>query len=95
MSRYIDANEITKEKLIEFVGGQNSISFDDLLWMIKDYMPTADVVEVVHARWEDGRYNSYSGEYEECCSHCKSWSVEFDKPYCPNCGAKMDGKKVE
>lgn len=52
MSRYIDANEITKEKLIEFVGGQNSISFDDLLWMIKDYIPTADVVEVVQTLWK-------------------------------------------
>lgn len=93
MSRYIDADEITKEKLIEFVGGQNSISFDDLLWMIKDYMPTADVVEVVHGEWEE-----YSGPLYRRCSVCK---MEYDKltnqftgNYCPNCGAKM-GKKAE
>lgn len=95
MSRYIDADEITKEKLIEFVGCQDSISFDDLLWMIKDYMPTADVVEVVHASWE-----LVEEDFERIyiCTACKNYEAWGDwerTPYCPNCGARMDGKKVE
>ena len=61
--------------------------------------PTADVVEVVHGEWV---------EYEDCefdtyykCSICGSERYFIDTPeengcnYCPNCGAKMDGKKVE
>lgn len=91
MSRHIDADEITKEKLIEFVGCQDSISFDDLLWMIKDYIPTADVVEVVHGEWislepEIGLF---------ACSKCEHKILREECNYCPNCGARMDGKKVE
>ncbi len=43
---------------------------------------------VVHGRWEtiDGR------EYLGClCSNCKMW-FDTRTNYCPNCGAKMDGK---
>ena len=47
----------------------------------------ADVQEVRHGRWEDGR-----------CSACGfDWhDIQYEKtkvsksPYCPNCGAKMD-----
>ena len=55
-------------------------------------MPAADVVPVVHARWEDVFQDgpcSWSGK----CSECR---VRNDIPplllahYCPNCGAKMD-----
>lgn len=60
--------------------------------------PTADVVEVVHGEWIDkptGRY-CHIGSY---CSVCGKKSgiggIESNrhKPYCPNCGAKMDGKE--
>lgn len=47
----------------------------------------ADVVEVVHARWEkthdDPRVNKYR------CTNCKAEKMRDN--YCPNCGAKMDG----
>jgi hypothetical protein len=49
--------------------------------------PAADVVEVVHARWEkthdDPRVNKYR------CTNCKAEKMRDN--YCPNCGAKMDG----
>ena len=53
--------------------------------------PTVDAVEVVHAYWTGSRFNPMTDEYEEYCSHCCAWSPEYGKPYCPNCGAKMDG----
>ena len=53
--------------------------------------PTADVVEVVHARWEkihdDPRVNKYR------CTNCKAEKMRDN--YCPNCGAKMDGERKE
>ena len=61
-------------------------------------LPTADVVEVVHGEWIDkptGRY-CHIGSY---CSVCGKKSgicgigSNRHKPYCPNCGAKMDGKE--
>lgn len=62
--------------------------------------PTADVVEVVHGEWIEewdrkhmvGRCFCNScrrGTYKD--SHLK-W---IKSAYCPNCGAKMDGKRVE
>ena len=53
--------------------------------------PTVDAVEVIHAYWTGSRFNPMTDEYEEYCSHCCAWSPEYGKPYCPNCGAKMDG----
>ena len=63
-----------------------------------DDAPTIDAVPVVHGRWKD---------YPDCgvtaCSAC-GWSIEecfYDPttlkpyPYCPNCGARMDGERRE
>lgn len=51
--------------------------------------PAADVVPVVHGRW-----NNMDGyKTRKVCSEC-GWDVpEYGKfySYCPNCGAKMDG----
>lgn len=54
-------------------------------------IPAADVAPVVRERWGTGRFNLETGNYEEQCTHCQNFSKEYDKPYCPNCGAKMDG----
>ena len=56
---------------------------------ILEKLPAADVVPVVHARW-----NNMDGyKTRKVCSEC-GWDVpEYGKfySYCPNCGAKMDG----
>ena len=54
-------------------------------------LPAADVAPVVHGRWKPGRFNLETGNYEEQCTRCRNFSKECGKPYCPNCGAKMDG----
>ena len=56
-------------------------------------VPTVDAVPVKHGRWKD----------RIACSNCgwmmiddileSRWLVAF--PYCPNCGAKMDGERRE
>ena len=50
--------------------------------------PAADVVEVRHAIWID--------EYGKTwCSRCDASNKQYKPPYCPHCGAKMDGGKTE
>lgn len=57
-------------------------------------IPAADVVPVVHGRWEYDlpTINTY-GQLR--CSICNWWtldpSVDRSYSYCPNCGAKMGG----
>lgn len=66
--------------------------YPDEIWkfaaMAKRF-PTVDAAEVVHGRWEAAGFDGH-GDYKECCSSCKSWSIGEDKLYCPVCGAKMD-----
>jgi hypothetical protein len=58
--------------------------------------PAAVVVEVKHGKWIDKPTGSY-GRMQSWCSACGKHSgiggIESNrhKPYCPNCGAKMDG----
>ena len=67
----------------------------DYLREIIENMPAADVVPVVHGRWDESKEHFY------LMNGCKEWinfyCSECDAPnnsptdYCPNCGAKMDG----
>lgn len=53
-------------------------------------MPAADVADVVHGRWIP--LPSMAPEY--ACSVCErdyTWGELEEAPYCPSCGAKMDG----
>lgn len=65
----------------------------DYLREIIESVPAADVVPVVHGRWErdeDGDW--YCTNCYEVVAICESGRERtYRKPYCPNCGAKMDG----
>lgn len=56
-------------------------------------MPAADVAPVVHGRWEqDADGDWYCTNCDEVVAICESGRERtYRKPYCPNCGAKMDG----
>lgn len=51
-------------------------------------VPAADAVKVVHSRWE---IRIIEGKEKACCSHCDQPNKLYTPPYCPHCGAKMDG----
>ena len=51
-------------------------------------IPTADVAEVRHGCWKQVRYTE-ANLY--LCSECDATEYKCHK-YCPNCGAKMDGR---
>lgn len=87
--RLIDADAITKEKLVKFVGDQNFISFGDLLWMISE-IPTVDAVPVVRGEWKF-IYGNLVKFFK--CNKCGKYQ-EFATNFCSNCGADMR-KKVE
>ena len=55
--------------------------------------PTVDAVPVVHGRWErDADGDWYCTNCDEVVAICESGREQtYRKPYCPNCGAKMDG----
>lgn len=54
--------------------------------------PAADVAPVVHGRWEqDADGDWYCTNCNEVVAICESGRERtYRKPYCPNCGAKMD-----
>ena len=63
-----------------------------------DEAPTVDAVEVVHGRWIPLEYDGYADGNPVWdlweCSECQgehSGDEDTLTPYCPNCGAKMDG----
>ena len=63
---------------------------DDMLGEIED-APTADVEEVRHGEW------IYAHWCEFRCSICGHWSKTEPRGkenFCPNCGAKMDGRST-
>ena len=76
------------------------ISFFDFGEMVElflqtvDEQPTIDAVPVVHGEWilshEDVDGSPFTGER---CSICDWWKSMGVYNYCPNCGAKMDGKE--
>jgi Zn finger protein HypA/HybF involved in hydrogenase expression len=102
MPRYIDAEYMFKcetcrhyreNKCNTFCDSGESYSPD----MSK--IPTADVAEVKHGEWIDkptGAYSRMQSWCTVCGKHSGIGGIESNrhKPYCPNCGAKMDGGKT-
>ena len=91
--RYIDADKLIELSTItRTYKGDSCITVDDI-----DDCPTEDVAPIIHAYWKD-----------ECCTNCGTskfvmkavrgfdeviYEYEGEANYCPNCGAKMDGKE--
>lgn len=99
MARYIDIEgagigKANREQFLvpEFADGWNA------LLKILEKEPTADVVEVKHGEWKRVLWvkseKADGGYWIVRCSQCRiPYKKKFD--YCPYCGARMDGGKVE
>lgn len=90
MARYVDieCDEVTE--VLPRRAFKTRRDIQDFL----DNIPTADVAPIVRGQWGTGRFNPETGDYEEQCTHCRNFSKECGKPYCPNCGARMYGGTV-
>ena len=54
-------------------------------------MPSADVVPVVHGRWEAKGYVCGESEFECSVCHKTEWRTSIGRfRWCPFCGAKID-----
>lgn len=85
--RLIDANALMKN--IGKIPQLRGITYGRMKKAVEE-TPTIDAVEVVHGRWVLG--------VPITCSVCGKPAAEHDSPisfwespYCPWCGAKMDG----
>lgn len=102
--RMIDADALRKEicslyKTLVIIGGMNEDALRN--WFCStveriDRTPTIDAVEVVHGRWRgivvDQRHQITCDECSVCGFKYGGLGIEAFR-YCPNCGAKMDGKE--
>lgn len=93
MPEYIE-REAAFNAITDLAGKAPTLSAYESVWKsvrALKKIPAADVAPVVHGRWGTVRFNLETGNYEEQCTRCRNFSKEYGKPYCPNCGAKMDG----
>ena len=92
---YIREQSEERQKAFEDIGGESGIYADAYNDLAEDFyrIPAADVAPVVHGRWEqDADGDWYCTNCNEVVAICESGRERtYRKPYCPNCGAKMDG----
>lgn len=99
-SRLIDAaplEELLDNKAKSWAGTWSGPAYAAALEKVKA-APTVEAVEVVHGRWipiEADGYADGSPVWDLWeCSECREehgGDEDTLTPYCPNCGAKMDG----
>jgi hypothetical protein len=93
MAEYIDRVPILQQLENTKINAQ-TVFINSILEGLLKKAPVADVVEVVHGEWIN---KNWLYRCSECDSVCP-YDIEADVydlwtcHYCPNCGAKMDGK---
>ena len=106
MARYIDAEQFLKSTISKFnciplvgvtsyINGEECFDGEHFDTLINE-QTTADVEEVKHGKWvHTDKARHWTGKDE--CSECTYHSYDRDDlshlNYCPNCGAKMDGRR--
>lgn len=91
---------IEREALKEMFSSENK-PLEATICSVIDAAPAADVAPVVHGEWIGYTASAYIGCTEDgepkwaerrkyLHKKCGRWSA-IKEPFCPNCGAKMDG----
>ena len=93
---YIREQSEACQKAFEELGGESGIYADAYNDLAEDFytIPAADVAPVVHGRWEmrpTGMATDTGPEYKAYCTVCNEPNKQYQPPFCPHCGAKMDG----
>ena len=102
MARLIDADALIERcKRIASIDYNNNVAptswvhaYEDFIIELED-APTIYAEPVVHARW---LYWGFDSECSNCGYENRAESItrmRNDTPYCPHCGARMDGKTNE
>lgn len=107
MAEYIE-REVAVKCLCEVYDGFSVMTpsyyngFMNAVYHVKNTVPAADVVPVVHGRWEDYYFIKADcpkdGFPSVRCSVCGITFCDiinvhsYMYHYCPNCGARMDGE---
>lgn len=92
---YIDKSPLIRD-LTAMKSEYDAITLDGIIKALKE-APAADVAPVVHGEWNEDKY--------PFCNVCMECGLVIDRTciknnsgklnYCPNCGAKMDGKTAD
>ena len=84
MARYIDAHfaQLIADAELDSSGKEA------VYWVIA-HTPTADVQEVRYGKWV--KPSPCSQRICSCCERTPKTIFEWLPPYCPHCGARMDG----
>ena len=95
IDRELMIKKIKEEATTKFDWSEQ-IDVDDFEKVVKE-MPTADVVEVMHSRWENISGFDVCNICGTSPAYCepKPNNPKGYPPYCHNCGAKMDGGHAE
>ena len=87
MTKYIERDAAIKSLLNDCLG-QVSYSREDAADCIR-YMDAADVAPVRHGKWKCNKPCPVCGRDRFDGLDADIWA-DWEPPYCPNCGAKMD-----
>ena len=82
------AEYIEREALRDTLYDADAITMSGV--KILNQFPGADVAPVRHGRWECGKPFPVCGRDRFEGLDADIWA-DWEPPYCPNCGAKMDG----
>ena len=92
---YVDAEKLKKNVRVNLmpnvdVDGTVTVENAERYFLnLIDKTSTADVTEVIHAKWEIS-----SDGYYPYCTNCKTEPKNgVRSKYCPECGSRMDGEK--
>ena len=94
MAKYINMEELMKFPIRrnhydKEHGNKHFIYGIETVLEYAENLPAADVAPIRHGRWECGKPCPVCGEDRFKGLDADIWA-DWEPPYCPNCGAKME-----